>query len=175
MALPAIAGIALEIGLPVLTAIFERKGSASSIVASRTLVALAEVLGVEPTEKAIIDKFEAAPEEVTTVFRQVEEDMAEIAEAAADATKSYHDILKDDRDSPSILNRIWRPFNGLVFGCEVALIVGVVSAKILDGDVATLNALQPLYAFLGTILGTHAGVVGVYVWRRSDEKLRSKA
>ncbi|PCI03863.1 MAG: hypothetical protein COB78_05780 [Hyphomicrobiales bacterium] len=170
MAITGIAAIAIKLGAPLLAELFKRKGGSSGKVAGKVIERLAGELGVEPTPAAIEREYANNPKAVSTVFENIETDLGAVAEAASKATISYHDLIKGDRDSLSLLNRIWRPVNGLLFGLEVATIVFVVCVKIYVGDVETLGAVKPLYAFLGTILGTHAGVVGVYVWRRTDEK-----
>lgn len=175
MALPAIAVLAIKIGAPILANVLSRRGGVAGSIAGETIETIAEKLDTEPTEEAIASAYEHRPEKTAEVFKQVETDFARMAEAAAEANQSYHGLLAGDRDSLSLLNRLWRPFNGFMFALEIAAIVGTVAVKIAQGDVQTLTALQPLYAFLGTILGTHAGVVGAYVWRRTDEKLGSKA
>ena len=168
-------GLAKEIGAPILAKILRRKGGKVGALAGEAIETIAGRLGVEPTEKAIVAEYDRRPDEVTTVVREIEEKIGEMARAAADATVSYHRTLDGDRDSASVLNRIWRPLNGIAFGVEVMAIVGAAVLKIVQGDVATLTAIQPLYTFLGTVLGAHAGVVGVYVWRRTDEKMRGQA
>lgn len=167
----ALVGIATELGVPIIASILRRRGGRAGQIASTTIEAVAQQLGTEATADAIVARYEADPENTRAAFQKVESGMEELATAASEATQSYHELLAGDRDSQSLLNRLWRPVNGFLFGAEVFAIVLTVVVVIWRGEVDTIRALQELWSFLGTILGAHAGVVGVYVWRRSDEKL----
>ena len=168
-----LAGAALKYGAPILAELLKRKGGKGGAIAGTAIKTIAEKLGTEPTQKAVADKFREDPETVGEVMRSVNEDLAAMAGHASDATKSYHQLVLGDSQSKSLLNRIWRPVNGLLFGLEVSFIIFVVGAKIWNNDANTLLALKDLFMFIGTVLGTHAGVVGVYVWGRTTEKLGS--
>lgn len=170
MAIPVLVGLAVKLGAPLLAEIFKRKGGTAGKMAGNVIERLAGDLGVDPTQAAIEQAYADNPDAVKTVVEKIETDLAALAEAASKATISYHDLIKGDRDSLSLLNRIWRPLNGVLFGLECAAIVFVVCIKIYVGEVATLQALAPLYGFIGSVLTIHAGVVGVYVWKRTDEK-----
>lgn len=175
MALPALAALAFDIGAPIIGNLLRRSGGPTGEIAASTIEKIADQLGTEPNEEAIMQHHERRPDDVASVLRGINGDLARMAEAASDANQSYHRLLKGDRDSVSLLSRAWRPFNGFAFGLEAVLIVVTVCVAIWRGDADTLKALQPLYAFLGTVLGAHASVVGVYVWRRTDEKLGERA
>lgn len=171
MSAAALVAIAADIGAPIIAKILRSRGGRAGQIAGRTIEAVARQLGTEPSAEAIATRYEEDPENTTAALRTVENGLAELGKAASEATQSYHELLAGDRNSQSLLNRLWRPVNGFLFGIEVFAIVATVVVVIWRGEVDTIRALQPLWSFLGTILGTHAGVVGVYVWRRSDEKL----
>lgn len=167
-------GIALTVGAPILANVLRRQGGAAggiaADVAETAVKSLADQLGVEPTEDAIAAKFETDPYEVTEAIKTVNADLGEVARAASDATQSYHRLIEADRESPSLLTRIWRPLNGVLFAFSCVALVLSFCWLMVKGDVATISGAAVAYGFLGTVLGTWAAVVGVYVWRRTDEK-----
>lgn len=167
-------GIALSVGAHALTTVLrDRGGAAGSIVADVAETAIGQIagtLGIEPTEEAIAARYEENPQAVTEAIVKVDRDLGAIARAASEATMSYHDLIKGDRESPSLLNRIWRPLNGILFALACLSLVWSFCWLMLHGDVQTIAQAAVAYGFLGTVLGTWASVVGIYVWKRSDEK-----
>ena len=166
-----IAGLAVKFGAPILKEVRLRRGGRFGEIAGTAIDAVADGLGTAPDPEAIAEAAEREPARAEQVIRQVNDDLARDTEAMALVMTSYHQTLNEDRQSSSLLNRIWRPLNGMAFACSMTFLVFVVAMKIWEGDAETLTALQPLYGFLGAIFGTWATVVGVYVWRRSDEKI----
>jgi len=169
-----LAVIALDVGASALSKILRqhggRAGTIAADVAEAAIRQVADTLGVEPTEEAIAARYESAPEVVSEAFQAVEQDLGPIARAASEATQSYQQLMAGDRASPSMLTRIWRPLNGILFALSCLALVLSFCILMLKGDVQTIANASVAYGFLGTVLGTWAGVVGVYVWRRSDEK-----
>ncbi|WP_417691530.1 hypothetical protein [Roseibium sp.] len=169
-----LAMIALDVGARALSKILRqhggRAGTIAADVAEAAVRQVAGTLGIEPTEEAIAAKYDSEPEAVSDAFKSVEQDLGPIAQAASEATQSYQRLIKGDRSSPSLLTRIWRPLNGILFALSCLALVLSFCFLMLKGDVQTIANASIAYGFLGTVLGTWAGVVGVYVWRRSDEK-----
>lgn len=173
-----LAGLALDLGADFLGRLLRnrgKKGGVGADIADAAVKSIAKKLGVEASDEAISDAIEKSPKAGARILREVSADYSKMAEAASAATRSYHRVLLSDNDSPSYLTRLWRPFCGYLFGLEVASIIFAVVYVIVRGNVDVLINLQPLWAFLGSVLGTHAGVVGVYVWRRSEEKMAGSA
>ena len=169
-----LAGLAIDFGADFLGNLLRRrgkKGGVGSDIADAAVKSIAKKLGVEANDAVIQDTIRQNPEMGGRILREVNTDYGKMAEAASAATRSYHRVLISDNDSASHLTRLWRPFCGYLFGLEVASIIFAVVYTIIQGNSDVLINLQPLWAFLGSVLGTHAGVVGVYVWRRSEEKM----
>lgn len=168
------AAIALQVGASAITGLLRRRGGEAgkiaADVADNTVVRVAQSLGVEPTEEAISDLWDKDPDAVTEAVHEVDAEIGEMARAASEATQSYHDLIMEDRESSSLLTRIWRPLNGVLFALSCLALVMSFCYLMLTGDVQTIANASIAYGFLGTVLGTWAGVVGVYVWRRTDEK-----
>lgn len=167
-------GIALNVGAAALSQILRRMGGQhgelAADVAQTAVTSIATKLGVEPTEDAIAAHFEEDPNTVTEALKSVDADLAAVAQAASDATQSYHQILQADAKSDKLLNRIWRPLNGILFAFSCTALIVCFCKLMWSGDHQTIANAAVAYGFLGTVLGTWAGVVGVYVWRRTDEK-----
>ncbi|WP_029061317.1 hypothetical protein [Labrenzia sp. DG1229] len=168
------AAIALQVGATAISGLLRRRGGEAgkivADVADNTVVRVAQSLGVAPTEQAISDLWDKDPSAVTEAIHQVDAELGEMAKAASEATQSYHDLIKEDRESASLLTRIWRPLNGVLFAWSCLALIMSFCYLMMTGDVQTIANASVAYGFLGTVLGTWAGVVGVYVWRRTDEK-----
>lgn len=159
-------GLVTNLGLPVLTKILQGdKAGAIDTVVKR----VADELGV-PDAQAIENFVTTDPENVGQILQTIEADYAEIARAASDATVSYHTILNADQKSESILARSWRPLNGILFGFECAGLVAAFIFCMATDRVDVIATASSTFGFLGTVLTAHAGVVGVYTWRRTTEK-----
>ncbi|MCR9057471.1 MAG: hypothetical protein NXI02_09065 [Rhodobacteraceae bacterium] len=169
-----LAAIAIQVGATALTGLLRRRGgNAGQIAADVADTAIGQItgtLGIEPTEQAISDLWDKDPSAVTDAIHQVDAELGEMAKAASEATQSYHDLIKEDRESASLLTRIWRPLNGVLFAWSCLALIMSFCYLMMTGDVHTIANASIAYGFLGTVLGTWAGVVGVYVWRRTDEK-----
>ncbi|WP_346915072.1 3TM-type holin [uncultured Roseibium sp.] len=172
-------GIALDVGATVLGKVLRQRGGAAGTVAAdiadTAVRSIANTLGVEPTEEAIADHFEKDPYATTEAIRTVNADLGAMAQAASDAVQSYHRVIAADAQSEKLLNRIWRPLNGILFAVACFALVLSFVRLMWVGDVQTIANASVSYGFLGTVLGTWAGVVGVYVWKRTDEKKASAA
>ncbi|ADZ70102.1 hypothetical protein [Polymorphum gilvum] len=171
--------IALDIGANVLAKVLRQHGGApggiAADVAETAVRSIANQLGVEPSEQAIAERYAQDPQAVRQAVTAVDADLGAVAQAASEAVRSYHGVLLADAKSDRLLNRIWRPLNGILFALACFALVGSFCRLMYIGDTATIANASVAYGFLGTVLGTWAGVVGVYVWRRSDEKCRGHA
>ena len=174
----SLAAIALKLGLPLVVELLNRKGGKGGEIAGKVVTSIAEGLGVDANEEAIVDKYNSDPQIVETVMRTVETDYAAIARASADATISYHGLIADDRNSLSLVTRIWRPMNALFFGFEclglMAVIIKVVW-HLANGGSVDLSGAAVLVGLVIPMLTLQAGVTGYYVHRRSLEKLDGTA
>jgi len=174
----SLGAIALKFGLPIVVELLNRKGGKSGAMAGKVVSSIAEGLGVAPREQSIVEKYKAEPRKVETIMRKVETDFAEIARATADATISYHALIAGDRNSSSLVTRIWRPMNALFFGVEclglMAVIIKVVWS-LADGGSIDLTGAGVLVGLVIPMLTLQAGVTGYYVHRRSIEKMDGTA
>lgn len=164
-------GELLKYGAPVLKGILENVvGGIGGRVAGAVVDELAAGLGVPSTKEDVEQAIENKPEEAAEVIRRVEEDFGRMAEAVKDATISYHDVLKEDARAESWLQSRWRPIFAVVFAISFLMITTTICRAVWLGQVDAITALAALTGFLIFLFSTGAAVLGVYVWRRSDEK-----
>ena len=95
----SIAAIALKLGAPLVAEILRRKGGRGGKIAGKVITDISAGLGAEPKEEAIVEAYKDRPAEVTEVITRVEQDLAEIARTATEATISYHRLIGSDRDA----------------------------------------------------------------------------
>lgn len=167
VAVSALIGLLATYGVPVILKIVQgdKAGAVNTVIK-----AVADKLGVEPTEAAIVKAEKEDPGRFNEVIQTVEIDFAAMAESASDATQSYHKLLMQDQQS-GLLSRTWRPFNGYIFGINCSALVFSFVYCMMTGQASVITAAAAAFGFLGTVLSAHAAVVGVYTWRRTTEKI----
>ncbi|MBB5754336.1 3TM-type holin [Prosthecomicrobium pneumaticum] len=179
MALPiAAAGLApllVELGAPLLAGILRAKGGTG---AARVVEAVGAALGTGPAPDAIAERIRAAPDAAAAQVRTLETDRAaewaELFRAVAAATEATAETMRSEAASASLLQRIWRPVFGLVYAAAFGAMALALVVKILAGAVETLGVLADVGGLLLGFYGMGASVLGVYVWRRTDEKRSGK-
>lgn len=129
---------------------------------------IAGELGVPNTEEAIERDYQADPERVTEVIQSVQSNPRTM-----ELYKSYLSILSADTSSEDWFTRNWRPMAALGFAASTGLTIttscfGVVWALTHTVD---LSGVMPLVGLVVPALTVWAGVVGVYVHGRTQEKL----
>jgi hypothetical protein len=161
-------------GAPVLKGIIETAiGGVGGRLAGAVIDELAGKLGVPATEEAVADAIAKEPERAGAIVEQVETDTARIAEAARDQMISYHQVIMQDAKAEGWLASRWRPLFAVVFSICFLMVCVTMCRAVWLGHVEALTALAALTGFLIFLFTTGAGVLGVYVWKRSDEKIAS--
>jgi hypothetical protein len=159
-------------GAPVLKGILENVvGGVGGRLAGAVVDELASSLGVAPTEEAVAEAIERDPDGASAVIERVETDMARIAEAGRDALVSYHGVLLEDAKAEGWLASRWRPIFAMVYSLCFLMLSTTLCRALWTAEVNALTAFATLTGFLIFFYSTGAAVLGVYVWKRSDEKV----
>ena len=170
MPLPALIPILISAGAPILASIIESKvkGKGGKI-AGTVLREVADAVGAnEATPEAIEATVEAMPADTLRERLATLEAQYRAAQAlSADLTKQM--LAEVSSDDPA--TRLWRPLNGIAFALEILAVTITFCIVVLRGETSMVSVLGAGYGVLAPILATHAGVVGLYVHRRSAEKV----
>lgn len=150
--------------------------SARKKIGERVVETLSHALDLDKTPEAILQAYEENPKKVTQTIERVEiekrEDWIALLEQTLHAQALQSQTLQAEHTAPSLLTRLWRPLFGLVYAVAfLALSLSLVWAVLLS-DVEAINALASLSGLLIALYGMGASILGVYVWKRSDEKIK---
>ncbi|SFT67252.1 Holin of 3TMs, for gene-transfer release [Pseudovibrio denitrificans] len=169
MALHALVPILISVGAPLLGELVSQvAGDPAGKIATNVVSKIAEGIGVDPTPEAIVTEFERDPEGVAPVIRAVEE---EDKSYLVEMLSSINTTMRAEAKARGLLTRIWRPIFGILFSV-VYFLLGLALIYVLVTAADPLAVLGVLSGFLVTYLLTGASVLGVYVWKRTDEKIR---
>lgn len=159
-------GVAGQIVKPLAKTLGERFGGRrGGAIAGQIVEAVADqISGVDATP--IADRSDAVV--LAQIEAYVDQNIAEI-EVLARTMEGYHETLLADAKG-DLIQRMWRPLNGILFALECLSLVWSFCYLMVSGQVETIQQAATAYGFLGTVLGTHAGVVGYYVHARRKEK-----
>lgn len=170
--MPKLAESLIAHGAPILKGILENVvGGIPGRLAGAVVGELASSFGVEPTEEAIADAIEKNPEEATTIIQNMEADASRIAEAASNAAISYHQVLMKDASTEGWLASRWRPIFAVVYSLCYLIMAITICRAVWMNHMSAITGLAALAGFLIFFYSTGAAVLGVYVWKRSDEKM----
>ncbi|WP_057462232.1 3TM-type holin [Pseudovibrio sp. POLY-S9] len=169
MALSALVPILVSIGAPLLGELVSQvAGDPAGKIATSVVNKIAEGIGVEPTPEAIVAEFERDPEGIAPMIRVVEdEDKTHLVEMLS----SINATMRAEAKAKGLLTRIWRPVFGLLFAV-VYFLLGLSLIYLIITAPDPIALLGILSGFLVTFLMCGTSVLGVYVWKRSDEKIR---
>lgn len=163
-AVPILIGIATDFGLPLLRkALGDRIGSRNTELAEDVIKAVAKRAGVSPEELPEV------PEKDLLAAAHLAE-LNDMPDLLSKHFESWHEILKRDQESRDTIARIWRPLNGLAFGLACYTVILTVCIAVLL-KIPLKQDLMPLVGLVVPVITAWAGVVGVYVFQRSREKL----
>lgn len=177
MAFPvaALAPLFVKFGAPILADLVL---SRSPKIVRDVLGSVATKLGIDANPETIAETLEAAdPRSEAAVYEAEQQDISywtRIAEIEAAMHAETQATMRAEHGARSVLTRNWRPINGLALAAECFMLIATVCVKLLSGDLPDLDAYAPLLAIIGPTLTAQAGVVGVYTWRRSTEKIAGK-
>ncbi|KZL25639.1 hypothetical protein PsAD37_02233 [Pseudovibrio sp. Ad37] len=79
--------------------------------------------------------------------------------------------MRAEAKAKGLLTRIWRPVFGLLFAV-VYFLLGLSLIYLIITAPDPIALLGILSGFLVTFLMCGTSVLGVYVWKRSDEKIQ---
>lgn len=167
-----IAGLALKFGAPFLADLLRSKVPG---VAGKALGKIAERLGTDEDPIAVERAIPTRPD----VFQEVEtQDHAYLVDLMREETEQLrilHDTMEGERDSKSLLQRAWRPFNGFLFGIACLCLIITVCHVVWAQKVPDADAIAPILALIGPVITAWAGVVGWIAHRRTHEKIAGVA
>lgn len=134
---------------------------------------IADALGVDAEPEIVSREIDARGDEAWDTIKE--------AEASVEMQKAYSDFMRAaatevgetmrmELAQGTPMQRLWRPVVGFVFAFNMAVLALTVAYAVVRQDVAVLTALISLSGFLVILISTHAAVVGVYVWKRTEEK-----
>ncbi len=169
MALSALIPVLISVGAPLLGELVSQvAGDPAGKVATSVVNKIAEGIGVDPTPEAIVAEFGRDPEGIAPMIRVIEdEDKTHLVEMLS----SINATMRAEAKAKGLLTRIWRPVFGILFSI-VYFLLGLALIYVLVTAIDPLAVLGVLSGFLVTYLLTGASVLGVYVWKRTDEKIR---
>lgn len=169
---------AASAGASVVGQVLRGVGGKPGAIAADVIDAVAKRVGVPPTPEALGGAAVDTPGKVEEALRQVERDKAaELAQVLAselDAIRIRAEIIKGEQASSSLLQRIWRPLNGMLFGLACLALMVTTCLVLLRGLPVSAGAVS-LLALVGTVIPAWAGLVGFYAKLRTDEKKVGKA
>jgi len=166
----SIAGPLIKAGATTLGTIIGGPGGAA--IGAAVGPVLAEALGIPATPDAVAGAAVADP----AALRAVEVDRAielraAIEKAQTEQIKIVNETMLAEMKSEDWISRLWRPAFGLSF-CLVWTLHGLAIGHALFLRQYDIVARIP---DLTVFYGVAGAVVGVYAWRRSDEKLAGVA
>jgi hypothetical protein len=133
---------------------------------------LADALGVPATPEAVAGAAEKTPDAVRAVeVDRAIELRAAIEKAQTEQIKIVNETMLAEMKSEDWITRLWRPAFGFCF-CLVWTVHGLAIGHALFLRQYDVIARIP---DLTVFYGVAGAVVGVYAWRRSDEKLAGVA
>ncbi len=160
-----------KVGAPILKGLLENAiGGIGGKLAGATVEALAEALGTAATPDAVSDYIEAHPTEATPIVQQIESQMVKTLDIGVGDLSGYLEVLKEDQKSEGILSRIWRPLFAIIYTGLFAIQVVTICWLLWTRQLGTLNELGEITTFLSFMNVAALGVLGVQIWKRTEEK-----
>jgi ABC-type multidrug transport system fused ATPase/permease subunit len=167
----ALKDILLKVGAPALRSMVEGTlGGFKGKLAGMAIGALADAFKTDPNEADIERAILADPAVATPIIQRIEDDFSEAVKAMSGAMIAYNEVLTIDAKAEGFLQRTWRPIFALVFSISFFAIIFTVARAVWTNQIDAISSLSTLTGFLIALFTTGAAVLGVYVWRRSDEK-----
>ena len=158
-------------GAPILKSLLENAiGGIGGKIAGAAVDALAEALGTDATPDAVADYIETHPSEATPVVQQVETQMVKTLDIGVGDLSGYLEVLKADQQSEGILSRIWRPLFAVMYTFLFAMQIVTVCWLMWTRQWGTLQELGDIVTFLTFMNVAALAVLGIQVWKRTEEK-----
>lgn len=160
-----------KVGAPILKGLLENAiGGIGGKLAGAAVEALAEALGTPATPDAVSEYIEAHPAEATPIVQQIEYQMVKTLDIGVGDLSGYLEVLKEDQKSEGILSRIWRPLFAIIYTGLFAIQVVTICWLLWTRQLGTLNELGEITTFLSFMNVAALGVLGVQIWKRTEEK-----
>lgn len=171
MDLGRLGGALLAAGAPILKGVIENAvGGIGGKIAGAAIDALAEQLGTAADPDAIATKIENEPAASSVIVQQVEAAFVQTMNIGTGDLSQYISILKEDQKSEGMLSRLWRPLFAVVYTALFAVQVVTVCWLLWTRQLGTLNELGEITTFLTFMNVAALGVLGVQIWKRTEEK-----
>lgn len=167
----------LRAGAPLLREVVVQAvgGGIAGRIAGAAIDALAESLGVpgsslEEKAESVVKKIDADPTGTATTVRRTEEEFVSSVQIGVESLKEYHALLMVDAKSEGLISRIWRPLFALVFTFCYAVVVITICWLLWTRQLATLTNLNDVTGFMTFAFIAGCAVLGIQVWKRTEEK-----
>lgn len=178
--LSSLGGALAKAGAPLLRDIVVNSiGGGNSIqgkIAGTVVDALAEQLGetisgsTEKKAEAVVRRIEADPIAVAPTVKAVEEQFVKTMDMGTGSLDRYISLLELDTKQEGIIARLWRPLFALVFTFCYAVVILTICWLMWTRQWGTLAELSEITAFLTFAFIAGCAVLGVQVWKRTEEK-----
>lgn len=162
----------VKVGAPVLKGIIENAvGGIGGKIAGAAIDALAEALGTPATPDAVATAIETDPVTTGPLVQQVEAQTVKTLDVGTGDLSDYLALLREDQKSEGILSRLWRPLFALVYTVVLMPIQIITVCWLLwTRQLGTLAELGEITTFLTFMNVAALGVLGIQIWKRSEEK-----
>lgn len=162
----------IKVGAPVLKGIIENAvGGIGGKIAGAAIDALAESLGTEKTPDAVATAIEEDPVTSAPIVQQVEAQTVKTLDVGVGDLSGYLALLREDQKSEGLLSRIWRPLFAVIYTAVLMPIQVVTACWLLwTRQLGTLSELGEITTFLTFMNVAALAVLGIQIWKRSEEK-----
>lgn len=128
---------------------------------------LGKALGTDATPDAIANAIQADPDGAGQKIGQAETDHgASVAEMEARMLDTINATMREELKSEHWVSWAWRPLFGLTFNLVWTLHGIMIGIAMWNKDFTVISRIPDLTIFYGVA----GAAVGIYAWRRTDEK-----
>lgn len=169
--------LAISAGANVVAQVLRTTGGKPGAIAADVIDAVSKKTGIPATPESLgreaVDNPGRLEEALRDVQRENAERLAAILAAEVEMAKFRTEIVKGEQASSSLMQRIWRPLNGVLFGLCCSAVVLTVCIVLLRSTPVRAD-VSPLLALIVPVITGWAGIVGFYAKLRTDEKVKAK-
>ncbi|MGL5447550.1 MAG: 3TM-type holin [Rhabdaerophilum sp.] len=178
-----LAPIAIKAGATIIGKVLRSKNQNT---AAEVVDMLAGVFGSAATPEAVADAIEADPAASDKLARLERDRLPELQALLDHELATYrlqHDQMAREAISERWWQSAWRPFFGACYALAFLALGAAIAKAIWTGNRAVMDALavtpaallgmdgkQSFGVFILLVMMIGAAVMGVYVWKRSEEK-----
>ena len=127
---------------------------------------LGKALGVEPTPEAIADAIRNDPSAPGKIANVEEQHAASLVEMEAKILDTINGTMRQEMQSEHWIIWCWRPLFGITFNLVWTLHGILIGWCMWQRDFSVISRIPDLTVFYGVA----GAAVGIYAWRRTDEK-----